>query len=76
MELLDDVQDALERFDETDSGSMVKTLRQVKSQLRSDITREYLEGKIQAVQNASTESEKKSLCRALVPYLEWYLQGK
>lgn len=41
--------------------------------LQSPLTRKYLEGKMAAA-SAAPDPERPALCRALLPYLEWYLQ--
>lgn len=75
MTLRDDVQLILQEFKAVNSESVSKVSEQIKVQLKSDITRDYLEKKIQGIRDAKSEAERKKLCKALIPYLEWYLQG-
>lgn len=44
-------------------------------ELRNDATSKYLEGKIQKIRDVQDKAEQKRLCKALTPYLDWYLQG-
>jgi hypothetical protein len=44
-------------------------------EFKSDLTTEYLKGKVQKILDISTESEKKKQCKLLLPYYDWYLQG-
>ena len=75
MVLRDDIQNVLDCFDDVESEKIMAALVHVQGKLKTDMTRDYLEGKIQGIKHAATEDEKKSLCRTLIPYIEWYLQG-
>ena len=75
MTLKEDVSNILNNFDSTSSEKIVQTLNEIKSNFKSDLTSDYLQGKIKTVLSASDESEKKKLCKALLPYFDWYLQG-
>ena len=75
MTLKENTQEILQQFDATSSDRIIGILRQIQPQLMSSMTRDYLGGKIQGIRDAATEPEKKKLCMALIPYLEWYLQG-
>ena len=44
-------------------------------ELRNNATSKYLEGKIQKIRDVRDKTEQKRLCKALMPYLDWYLQG-
>jgi hypothetical protein len=44
-------------------------------ELKSNLTLEYLKGKVQKILELSSESEKKNQCKLLLPYYDWYLQG-
>jgi len=44
-------------------------------EFKSDLTVEYLKGKIKKIVELSSESEKKKQCKLLLPYYDWYLQG-
>lgn len=75
MTLKENTHEILQQFDTTNSDRIIGILSQIQPQLKSNLTRDYLEGKIRGVRDAATETEKKKLCKALIPYLEWYLQG-
>ena len=75
MSLQEQTKEILNNFDSTPSETIVEALDEIKNHFKSNLTRDYLEGKIQAISNASEESEKKKLCKNLQPYLDWYLQG-
>ena len=44
-------------------------------EFKSKLISEYLQGKIYKVLEVNYEAERKKLCNALKPYLDWYLQG-
>lgn len=75
MALKEDIQETLRGFDDASPDRVLELLDRIRAHLRSDLTRDYLAGKIQGVRDAGTEPEKKRLCKNLVPYLDWYLQG-
>ncbi|WP_428326818.1 hypothetical protein [Nitrosopumilus sp.] len=75
MSLNEQVSRILENFENTSSSEIVDVLKQIQPQFKSDLTSEYLGGKIQKISDAEDESEKKKQCKALTPYLDWYLQG-
>ena len=75
MSLEQQIREILDNFDETSSEKFLQTLDQVKPHFKSDLTLEYVQGKIQKVNDTTDESEKKKQCKALIPYLDWYLQG-
>ena len=70
------VKQILENFEKTNTSDLLDTLNQIKETFQSQITKEYLKGKLDAISKASDEEEKKNLCRNLKPYFDWYLQGK
>ena len=69
------VKQILDDFENTSSEKITDALDEIKNHFKSDITQEYLIGKIKSVRDTQEESERKKLCKALVPYLDWYLQG-
>ena len=75
MSLSDDVKQTLEKFDSTSSEKIVDVLNQILPNFKSELTSDYLKGKIQKIADAESEEDKKKLCKALTPYLDWYLQG-
>jgi hypothetical protein len=75
MSLEDEIKEVLCHFDDSHSDTIIKILIQVKSRLKSSITQDYLQGKIQMILNTDEELERKKLCKNLKPYLDWYLQG-
>ena len=64
-----------ENFDTTSSGDILEILNQIQNQFQSQITQDYLKGKLKAISNIPDEGEKKKLCKNLKPYFDWYLQG-
>jgi len=75
MPLYDKVKEILNNFDNVSSDEIVKILTQIQPCLKSDLTRNYLHGKIQDVLGMRDDLERKKLCKNLKPYLDWYLQG-
>ena len=65
----------LENFENTSSEKIIETLNQIQPQFKSELTAEYLKGKIQKVLDSDNEEDKKKQCKALIPYLDWYVQG-
>jgi len=62
-------------FDNISSDEFLEILDQIMLEFKSDLTTEYLKGKVQKILDLSTESEKKKQCKLLLPYYDWYLQG-
>lgn len=75
MSLEEQTQQILNDFENTPSKKIVQILDEIKNHFKSNLTREYLQGKIQAITDTPDETEKKKLCKNLEPYLYWYLQG-
>ena len=75
MSLETDVKNIINNFDTSSSDEFLKTLGQIMLEFKSNLTVEYLEGKIQKIHELKTESEKKKNCKSLLPYFDWYLQG-
>ena len=69
------IKNILEDFDSTSSNEFLEILDQIILEFKSNLTVEYLNGKIQNIMDVSTESEKKKQCKLLLPYFDWYLQG-
>ncbi len=75
MSLEDQIKQTLDNFENTTSEKILEILNQIKPQFKSKLISEYLQGKIQKILETNNEAEKKKLCEALTPYLNWYLQG-
>ncbi len=75
MSLEDQINKTLDDFENTSSGIFLEILNQIKPQFKSELISEYLQGKIQKILDANNEPEKKKQCKALTPYLNWYLSG-
>lgn len=75
MSLEEEIKIILKDFENTPSENIFDTLNQIKPFFKSELISEYLQGKIQKIQNSPDESEKKKQCKALLPYFDWYLQG-
>jgi hypothetical protein len=65
----------LNDFDSVSSDDFLKILDEIMHEFRSNITINYLTGKIQKIMNLTNELEKKKQCKLLLPYFDWYLQG-
>jgi len=75
MSLEEQIKRILDDFENTTSEKILEILNQIKPQFKNELISEYLQGKIQKILEANDEAEKKKLCNALMPYLDWYLQG-
>ena len=62
-------------FDESSSADILEILNQIQSKFQSQITQDYLTGKLKTISDTLDETEKKKLCKNLKPYFDWYLQG-
>jgi len=69
------IQKIMDNIDETSSDDIIEIIKQIQPQFRSEITEEYLQGKIQKISVISDNVEKKKQCVFLLPYFDWYLQG-
>ncbi len=65
----------LDNFNHVSSTEFLEVLNQIQEKFQSDITREYLNGKLKSISQTDNEEEKKKLCKNLLPYMDWYLQG-
>ena len=65
----------MNNFDDVSSEEFLEILDKITLEFKSDLTIEYLKGKVQKILKLSTESEKKKQCKLLLPYYDWYLQG-
>ena len=65
----------LNNFDDVSSEEFLEILDKIMLEFKSDLTIEYLKGKVQKILELPTESEKKTQCKLLLPYCDWYLQG-
>lgn len=69
------VKQILDNFENFSSNDIVEVLHQIQVSFRSQITQEYLQGKIKTISDTSDEDQKKKLCNNLKPYFDWYVQG-
>lgn len=74
-ELKSRVKEIFDNYNTASYDQIILVLNQIKLQLRSNITREYLEGKISKISQTTNEKEKLELINSLKPYFDWYLQG-
>jgi len=72
--LEEEIKKTLNNFDAS-SETILEIIDQIQPHFRSELTSEYLSGKIKKIQNESDDATKKNQCRALLPYFDWYLQG-
>ena len=75
MSLEEQIKVVLDDYEHTTSDEILEILNQIKPNFKNELIAEYLQGKIQKILDSSDEVEKKKQCKALVPYLDWYLQG-
>jgi len=75
MSLEDQIKQTLDNFENTGSEKIIEILNQIMPEFKSELISEYLQGKIQKILETNNEAEKKKLCKALTPYLDWHLQG-
>ena len=75
MSLEINVKNILNDFDITSSDEFLKILGQIMLEFKSNLTVDYLKGKIKKIMELTMESEKKKQCKLLLPYFNWYLQG-
>ena len=61
--------------DSATSEQIIEIIEQIQPQFRSNLTSEYLQGKIQKIKDISDDAEKKKQSLTLLPYFDWYLQG-
>jgi hypothetical protein len=64
----------LQNFEETSSKEIIEVLNQIQNQFQSTITKDYLQGKLKSISDINSEEERKTLCKNLKPYFDWYLQ--
>ncbi len=75
MTLESEIQKILDDFESIPTERILDVLRQIMPHFKNDLISEYLQGKIQKILDSSDDAEKKNQCKALKPYLDWYLQG-
>lgn len=75
MTLKEEAEKILENFEQISSEEFIQVTEKIKENLQSQLTIEYLTGKISKINQVTDEVEKKNLCKALKPYLDWYIQG-
>lgn len=75
MLLEDKIKQTINNVDGATSEQILEIIEEIQPQFRSELTLEYLQGKIQKIKDISDEFEKKKQCKALLPYFNWYLQG-
>lgn len=75
MSLEKEIREVLDNFENVSTEKILEILNQIKPQFQNQLISEYLQGKIQKVIDLSDEAQKKKQCKALTPYLDWYLQG-
>jgi hypothetical protein len=69
------VQNIVNNFEDASSDEFLEILEQIMLEFKSNLTVEYLKGKVKKIVELSSESEKKKQCKLLLPYYDWYLQG-
>ena len=69
------IKSILNDFDTVSSDEFLEILDQIMLEFKSNLTVDYIKGKIKKIMDLTTESEKKKQCKLLLPYFDWYLQG-
>ncbi|HJJ21950.1 MAG: hypothetical protein O2834_01860 [Crenarchaeota archaeon] len=69
------IKNTINNFDDVKSDEFLEILNQIMLEFKTELTIEYLKGKIQKIIELKTEAEKKNQCKLLLPYYDWYLQG-
>ena len=69
------IKQILENFESSSSTEFLDVLYQIQKKFQSPITQNYLSGKLKTISELNDEEERKKLCKNLLPYLDWYLQG-
>ena len=75
MSLEDKIKIISDDFEGATPETIIDILNQIKPHFKSTLISEYLQGKIQKIQDSDNDQEKKKQCKALLPYFDWYLQG-
>ncbi len=75
MSLKDEIKNIMNDFESATPEKIIDVLNQIKPHFKSTLISEYLQGKIQKIQDSDDEQEKMKQCKALLPYFDWYLQG-
>jgi len=75
VELKSQVKEVLDNFENTNHDTIIEVLKQIKPHLRSNLTQDYLDGKISKIAQTGNDKERADLVASLKPYLDWYLQG-
>ena len=75
MSLENDAKQILENFETISSTKFLNVITQIQEKFQSNLTKEYLKVKLKTISETKDEAEKKKLCKNLLPYLDWYVQG-
>jgi hypothetical protein len=75
MSLKDQINEITNNFENTPPEKIIDILNQIKPHFKNKLISEYLQGKIQKIQDSVDEQDKKKQCKALLPYFDWYVQG-
>ena len=75
MSLESEIKDVLDNFENTSTERFLEILNQIKPHFKNNLISEYLQGKIQKILDSEDDVERKKQCKALMPYLDWYMQG-
>lgn len=75
MTLESDAKSVAVDFDRVSSEHVLNVLDAIVPLLRNQHTSEYLKKKLDAARDEANESQRKTKCKALLPYIHWYIQG-
>ena len=76
MSLENEIRTVLDDFEHASTEQFLEILNQIKPHFKNELISEYLQGKIRKILEGDDDAEKKKQCKALLPYLDWYLQGQ
>lgn len=75
MSLKEQIDSVLADFEHVSSNEFIEILNYIKPHFKNKLIVEYLQEKIQKIDNIQDEKEKLIQCKTLIPYLDWYVQG-
>jgi len=75
MSLKERIDSVLSDFEHVSSNEFIEILNSIKPHFKNKMLVEYLQEKIQKIDNIQDEKEKLIQCKSLIPYLDWYVHG-
>ena len=75
MSLEEQAKNILDNFEESSPEKILEVLKKINPLFKSELTVNYLQGKLEKIIDIEDNSEKKKQCKSLRPYIDWYVQG-